>query len=435
MAGMEAGPRPLVWFLGCLAAVAGPSGLAVAQLLPNYFPDGVPGYATDPGVTVQSRARPLYDPVGTRVGNAIVHPLLDESLGYDDNVLGLAHGPGSWIVGTHPSVLATSADPTRPWGVYLGFDNQRYLDTPSQSRTDWVASAGGTISFGEDKLTLAASHLSLHQDATQLDALPTDQPVAYQVEDLHLAYTSSWNRLSVEPNLDFSAWRFASASIGGAAVSQTYRNRDVTQGGVTLRYEMAPLDSAVLVLRGTDQSYLAPSPGGVSSDSLGWAVLAGVDRGGDGVWRARLLAGWEWRDFAAPQYEAHDGPVAEAEAIWSPGGMVTITGLLSHRLEDAAQEGVAGFAFTDAKLTLDYEWRRNVLLQGSAGIERADLLQGGGRQTAATLGLGATWLINRRLSLLGSYQFTDQRGTAIQDQALTGSFVRNIWLLTARLGL
>jgi hypothetical protein len=432
---MEVGPRPLGWLLACAALAAMPSGVALAQILPDYFADGVPGYATDPGVTVQSRTRPLYDQLGARLGEAIFHPTLDQSISRDSNVLGLAGGPGSWIVGTHPSLLATSADPTHPWGVYVGLDDQRFLDMPSQSRTDWVASAGGTIALGRDQLTLAASHLSSHQDATQIDALPTDRPLAYQVEDFRFGYTRSWNRLSIEPNGDVSIWRFATASINDVPVSQAYRDRNVIQGGVTLRYEMDPLESAVLVLRATNQSYRAPSPGGISNDSVGWAALAGVDHGGDGVWRTRLLAGWEWRDFAASQYKSHGGPVAEAQVIWTPGGMVTITGLLSHRLEDAAQEGVSGFAYTDAKLTLDYEWRRNVLLQGSAGVQRADLLQGGGRQTAVSLGVGATWLVNRRLRLIGSYEFLDQHGTAEQSEGLNGSFVRNLWLLTARIGL
>ena len=50
-------------FALCLlvCAVSGPVLVAHAQLLTSLFPEGVPGYGTEQGVTVQSRARPAYD--------------------------------------------------------------------------------------------------------------------------------------------------------------------------------------------------------------------------------------------------------------------------------------------------------------------------------------------------------------------------------------
>ena len=65
-----------------------------------------PATATAPGVTVASRARPDFDPPGVRVDSFLLHPQLEEGLGYDDNVFGSSSGRrGSWLVGTHPSLL------------------------------------------------------------------------------------------------------------------------------------------------------------------------------------------------------------------------------------------------------------------------------------------------------------------------------------------
>src|SRR5579883_1898347 len=79
-----------------------------AELLSQYFPAGVPGYGTAPGVTVASRQRPDYGPSGVRLGSFILHPQLDESLGYDDNVFGGLAKRGSWVIGTRPSLLISS---------------------------------------------------------------------------------------------------------------------------------------------------------------------------------------------------------------------------------------------------------------------------------------------------------------------------------------
>ncbi len=86
---------------------------------------------------------------------------------------------GSWMLGSHPSLLVNSDWSRDSIGGYLGTDDTRYLDQPRQSRTNWTASMGGTLAMGRDQLTLAVAHLGLHQDRTERDALPTDTPVAY----------------------------------------------------------------------------------------------------------------------------------------------------------------------------------------------------------------------------------------------------------------
>src|SRR4051794_404066 len=79
-----------------------------AQFLSQYFPTGIPGYGTAPGVTVQSRAHPDYDPLGTRLGTFVLRPQLEQGFGYDDNVFGGTSKRGSWLVGTRPSLLVNS---------------------------------------------------------------------------------------------------------------------------------------------------------------------------------------------------------------------------------------------------------------------------------------------------------------------------------------
>jgi hypothetical protein len=96
-------------------------------------------------------------------------------------------------------------------------------------------------------------------------------------------------------------------------VGQSYRNRDVIQGGLTIRYEMAPQRDLVLALRGTDQLYVATPEGAASPNSRSVAVLAGIDQAIDGLWHYRLLAGYERRGFEAGSYHPH-GP-------WSPRRM------------------------------------------------------------------------------------------------------------------
>ena len=123
------------------------------------------------------------------------------------------------------------------------------------------------------------------------------------------------------------------------------------------------------------------------------------------------------------------------DANWSPSGLTTITGTLTRSIEDAAQEGVAGYTYTSARLEIDHEYLRNVLLHGGASLQRADFLQGGGAQTSYSVAAGVTWLMNRRMRISATEAFTDLRSTQGQPASLGGSYFRAVTLLTLGLGL
>ncbi len=409
----------------------GAIGAARAQPLSGYFPAGVPGYSTMPGVTVLSRARPDYQPPGIAVDSFLVSPSIAEGVGYDSNVLGGPGSPGSWTVGTHPAVQVKSDWSTDAVAGILGLDDTRYLDTPSQSRTDGTAAFGGNMAIGRDELTLATAYLASHEDRSSIDALPSDTPIAFKLFDARIGYTVTLDRLSLTPNLDFSNYQYSNTTILGAPASQSYRNRNVIAGGVTARYEIMPLQNALLVLRGTTTNYLVPQVGQPTRNSTGALLLAGLSDDRDAIWRYRLLLGWEQREFAASAYHAHGAPVAEAELIFAPTGMTTMTGTLTRSIEDAAQEGVSGYTLTAGKLTLDHEYDRDILLQVTGGVQQADFLQGGGKQTALLFGFGVTWLIDRQMSASATYNFSGQQSGGV---GTAGAFSRSLGLLTLRYG-
>ncbi len=188
------------------------------------------------------------------------------------------------------------------------------------------------------------------------------------------------------------------------------------------------------MLRGTQSHYVTPQAGAPSRDSTGIAALIGAEAG-DGILHLRILAGWEQRDFAARPYGTHAAPVAEAQAVWQPGGMTTLTATLSRRIEDAAQEGVAGYTETAAGLRMDREVRRNLLLSVAAGVQRAAFTNGGGSETGSSLGASATWLLNRRMRITAAETVTALHGPANAAVPGSGSVTRSVSLLTLGFGL
>jgi hypothetical protein len=419
--------------MGALLVSLGAAGRAGAALLSAFFPEGVPGFDAAPGVTVLSRARPDFDPLGLRAGAFMLWPQIEEAVGYDDNVLAGAQHRPSWVIETRPSLLVKSDWSRDSFGAYVSASDSRYPELPSQGRTDATVSAGGSIDIGQDKLTLGAAHVSQHQDRSELDAVPSDRPVAVQVDDGRTAYALASGHWTITPSVEVSNWQFGNTTILGRPASEAYRDRMVVEGGTTVRYDWEPLRSVLLVLRATGQHYINPVPGQPSENSTGYQALAGVDYDDNAVWRYRVLLGGETRQFVA--YRAHTDVIAEIEATWSPSGLTTIHGTLTRSIEDAAQEGVAGFTYTAARLTIDHEYLRNLLLSASTGVQRADFLQGGNSQNAYAAGVGITWLVNRTVRLSATYDLTGVAGSHAGTTLVTGDFARQVGLLTLRLGL
>src|ERR1700684_3809155 len=126
----------LLWLFLALTTGVCLAGGAVAELITAVFPDGVPGYDTDAGVTVETRLHPEQMPLGLREGAFQIWPRLDESFGYTSNALPGPYRRGSWQVVTSPT-LAIDSDWSRDaFGAVASVQDTRTLSLPSQNRTD-----------------------------------------------------------------------------------------------------------------------------------------------------------------------------------------------------------------------------------------------------------------------------------------------------------
>ncbi len=385
-------------------------GVARADPLSAYLPEGVPGYAVAPGVTVASRLRPDYEANGVRVGAAILHAGVEAAIGGDSDVTGEPNGPASLRLVTAPSVRITTDWSRDQIGAAASVRRVDLPNVPAQSYTDASISIGGRLDVGRDQLSLGFAYLSLHQTPDQLGGLLGVRPIPFQVADARLAYETNIGRLSLTPTLDVSTFRYDGALISNTAfgagpttrVSQSGRDRDVLQAGATLSYMLAERRSLLMISRWIASDQTNRPAGTASTSARAALVLLGADMELDGALRSRVLAGVEQRDFAAHQYGARAALVAEAAAIWTPTGLTTVIGALDRSIEDPSAEGTAGFVATAASLGVDHELRRDLLLHGGVSVERADYIPGNAGETVLDGRTGITWLLQRGLSATAS---------------------------------
>lgn len=419
--------RPALRRLGAVSAAAVvlvvSSRVNYAQSLDQYFPTGLTGF-NDTFTTVTNRARSGYDPLGIRAGSFLISPELSQSLGYDSNPLASGRPRGAGISDTEASVTANSNWSNHALGGFAAVDSQNYVGSPRESHTDFRVAASGRLDLaGRDQATLAVSHFDLHQTADQLNAVSLQEPLHYTVDEIRSTYLAKLGDLSLRPSLEYTAYHFDDATIAGLSANQGFRSRDVLQGGVTASYAFAPNRSVVVTGTAVKVDYTSNPAGTPSRNSTGGSILAGLDYSENDIFRYRALVGLEVRQFKSSIYRARYAPIVQADVIWTLSPLTTLTGSVRRAIEDASDESLIGYTDTQAKLVVDHEYARNLLLQGRLAVDSADYLQNGGSATVYSAGASVTYLIDRNLRLTASTDIQARRGT------VGGDFVRDITLL------
>jgi len=434
-----------------LLALSFASG-AQAQYVESYFPTGVAGFDQQQGVTVLSRLRPLYEQQGVRLGSYVVNAHLDETFGYDSNLTGTSRGVSSSFLESSTTVSATSNWSRNRLALAASLNNYTYFDVSNQSYTNYSTTIGGGYTIGRHELNVGYTHLRQHERGTDIGAVASTTPIAYDLDVVRSDYTFEAGRFSFVPNVDFRLFQFGNAVVAGLPTSQRFRDRTVLSGGVTTRYQLSDQRGILLVLQGLNSHFLRSQPGAPSANSKTALLLAGLDYQATGLWRYRILGGVEVREFEASQFGTRVAPVVEASVIYTPTGLTTITGSARRAIEDPQTEGTAGYTFTTVGVVVDHEYRRNILLQGRANFQAAEFLGSSSTSSSYTLGAGVNWLVNRRLRLSADYDATQQSGSgsstavAIPQQGLTltttqansltsGNYSRNVFLLGFHLSL
>ena len=421
-------PLHLRTILPVLAVCAlGSGGPAHAQLMDSAYPDDVPGFDTQRGVSVTSRIQSDTAWQEVPLGAELLHPEITESVGHDNAIL--AGRQPSWIVGTAPSVTLATKDAAYSLVAVASADNTRYLASPAQSDTDWTAAVGGTFDIADCTVTASVAHLALHEDDTALDAAAYDEPLAYSVNTLRLSLQTPPSRLVFTPSLDLTRFSFDDATIGGVTVPQDYRDRLVAVLGLTVSYGIEEYDDPnrlLLTIKPEAGHYPDTTPGEPARDYTGGSVLLGVEHDLDGLWGWRIQVGAGGRVYRN-DYQSQLVPLLDAAVTWQPNARTTWHATLFRRIESAADEDEGDYVATIGGIAMDRELQRDLILHLGADIDRADFT--GASETFLTARLGLQWLISPILRARATVTLTDHQSSTATP------YGENLFMLSMTAGL
>jgi len=402
--------RNAVWLVS-LAVATGPIA-ARAQVAGGIdFPTGNAGYDQQYGVTVRTRLRTLYDETGIQVGAFNIRPSVDQSINYNSNVLATS-GSGSFVSNTSAAVSAQSLWPRDSLATLVAITHSHYFALPIDY-TDFSAGVSGGYTIDRDQLAVSLFHQSYHTLGTMIATTRSSTPVLNQTDTGRLSYTFRSSQISITPELIASAYRYGDATVQGVPLNQNYLNRNVFAAGINTRLPTAGATEVVIVVRGLSSQFLSRQAGQPSSNSTSALILAGFDYQANGPWRYQLLAGGEIRSFTAHQYATRTSPIVQADVIWTPTGVLTLTGILSRSIDDPQSGGTNGYVMSQGTLRADYELQRNILLDAHGQVQYAEFLQGNVDQTSVNAGSAVNWLVSRPIRLGLAYDYTQQSGTNV----------------------
>ncbi len=434
-----------------VAVWAGLAPKASAQAIDQYLNAGIPGYDTAAGVTVATRQHPEYDAQGVRLGNFLITPVLQESVGYDDNVTGTRDAHGSALIETNASVNAAGGWSDTHFAGALSVDDFEYPEQSNQGFTNWTAAIGGSHDFGRDTLSIGYTHLNLNQTPRDLDVPGLNQTIAYRVDDLRANYHVDLGRFFIQPGIGVSYYNFDNGTVGGQEYLQTYRDRVTISPELVGSYEFATRRRIVVIVRDTQSDFDQSPPGQPRQNFNDASVLGGVAYDADGIIGFRLLAGYEERGFAASAaYRSVQAPIVEGAVTWTPTGLTTVTGSAARYIEDSAAEATVGYTETALKLQVDHEYLRNVILSAHGAFYLDDYGKaadgtGGGNENFFTAGVGASYALNRNVRLAADYTFSTRNsssggavspvGFLTNGEVFGSNYSENTFRLTLRLAL
>ena len=397
------------------------------------------------GVTVANRQREDFDPIGVRLGGFRLDAAAELGLGYDDNLFATRRDRRSDGFGSWGGEAALQSDwSTHAIGLTGRVEQRRYFDNDRLDWTDYAIGAFGRYDITPDTSVAARlSRVQEHLDVSSVDVQQSEQqlgprgrPIPFSYNEAQLQGQTRFNRLGVVLLGNWRGYSFEDVDLGPAPAPGQPKPGDYSRldfdsalASLALNYELAPGRFVNLITRYQDIRYARSEQSG--RDSQTWEVLGGFTYDFDGVWAFRGAVGYRQRDYEGAGIKNLSGPAFEGEVTWQPTQITTVSFGARRTIEESVRNNAVSYTRTQGQVRVDHEYLRNVILSAELGLDRRDYEDPNEHATDGYGILSARWLINRNLSLVGSYQHSRR----LDSSSTIEEYDRNLFLLRLRVAL
>jgi hypothetical protein len=364
----------------------------------------------DPNVAVQDRPRPDYEPLGMRAGSFLIHPGLTIEGAYDDNVFATKNDEKNDVIGIlSPRIVAQSdwsrhsleADAGGRFGFYNEYTGNNFQDFDAGLR-------GRLDVLRADQLSTNFRIGRAHEDRDSPDDPSVDATrdvTNYYFGTLAPAYRHQFNRMFTVVRGNFRRLDFENAGD----VSNQDRDRWLYGGGLRVGYDVSPRFD--LFVQGDYRwvKYDSAQSSGAKRDNSGYDARVGTSVDITGLVFGEFSIGYTAVSYDDSEFDDANGMSGDGRITWNVTPLDTIIFNGSAAVEETTVtvngEDASGNLQYLAGIDVTHELLRNVLLNANATYTRDDFQGVSRTDDTYALGAGVTYLLNRNISLLGTYTF------------------------------
>lgn len=400
------------------ASVAAIPVPAVAQTQRTLVDSPIPvTYNRDRNVAVTDRPRPDFQPIGVNLGSFTFRPELDVQLNYTDNVYQTAAKTSDGFVSIVPTASLQSNWSRHALGLRGGAAVERYFNNPARDQDAWNVEMNGRLDVGTaSSIALGASTARLYESQFSGAALNGfASPIPYQRTKASALGTYVGGRLRLNAAVDYQQLNFlAATTFAGTTVSLDNRDRELYRGAGKAEYGISPDTSLFVETVYTRTDYAQPLAPGIpnrSSDSV--QVLGGISFDLSALIRGSVGVGYVDRRYDSPIYTNTAGLSVALQVEYFPSQLTTITLTGRRVIEDSSLVGNGAYYNNGGSIRADHELLRNMLIRGEADYEVDTYVNVNSEARVLRGSVGATYLINRHLSLRADYSYGDRRSSGL----------------------
>jgi hypothetical protein len=367
---------------------------------PNLFPQRTVG--------VQDRPRPEYDPLGFRIGAFQLSPSLTVEESYDDNIYATDRNSVSdFLTATTGAVSVQTLGTGFSLSAKGAFTANEYRHNSVEDFLDYNGSVGAGDLLGYST-TISASGQFAHAHVSRQDpSFPGEAitPPSFDTSGGSIDIRHNLAHGNIDLNLQLLSFNFHDAELSDhILLAQDFK--DHNEITLDLRDNFVVGQSVSTFLRAIHKEYdygHDAQAGLLNRNSAADTAGGGVSFQITNLMTGEIGAGV----LRLKNHDAVDNNLTTVSVLstleYFVTPLTTVTATFERASGAANIPGSSSFISNNAKATLDYELRRNVIL--SATFSRDSRLYTGIDATETTLQGGATarWLLNRSLKLQMAY--------------------------------
>ncbi|GEM_PF-2235025 len=378
------------------AVLSGPRNYDMQQM------PGVQGYDDAMLPVVRDR---LNDGIGLHAGSYWLFPTVEAGYFFDSNPLARSHDKKSSNgLYTAANVEAKSDFSRHALNFYGGVEHYEYLDVSGQSHTNGYGGTDFRIDVRRDLVILGGVdggyfHETLDDVNTPENA---DEPIPYTELAGWGSINKAFNRIAVSLGAAYSTLDYSSVKAkGGGRLDQDYRDSEILVGGGRLSYLFSPGYRIFGDFRYNDRHYRNAT----DDDSHGYRALGGV-----AFEITRLLAGevglgYMWQDYDRSSEGTRDGFSYHLGLTWTPTPLITVNLDGDRMIADSSIEDDPSRIATTLGASIDYEFRRNIIISPAFAIANNDYSHSSNDNTSYEAGLDVEYYLNRHLAVGANYNY------------------------------